>query len=382
MTHALHLTTWHPYIDGVSGTFVLEQCAALRDASVTVGLLFSRIQGLRGFRPQRLARGAPGFVKMEQPVPTFGFKSWSMPGMNGLASAMNERMLCNRYAAYVRVLGRPDILHAHVALAAGQAARRIAADTGLGYVVTEHSSEILNGMASARKRRAAAAVYADARCVLAVSSGLADSIRSICPTANIRVVGNLVREAVFALRKQPADSRSRVIVVSIGSLSPNKRTHDAIAALAGLPLPLRDQIEHWIVGDGPARDALAAQAAAGGVRTIFHGNMAHDRTMQLLADADLLLHASEYETFGIVVAEAMALGVPVVATRCGGPESFVNGTTGVLVPVGDVDALRCAVIGIVKDRNAWKARSAAIAQYARDRFHESNVVSAIIESYR
>ena len=53
MTHALHLTAWHPVIDGFSGVFVIEQCAALRSHGAQIGLIFSRIQGLRDMSPKR-----------------------------------------------------------------------------------------------------------------------------------------------------------------------------------------------------------------------------------------------------------------------------------------------------------------------------------------
>lgn len=382
MTHVLHLSTWHPVIDDVAGLFVLEQCAALRALEIKTGLIFSRIQGARGLTVGRVARGIPGFVRFDAPVPTLGFKSWNVPGLAPFVPRVNEWMLRNRYAAYAHAFGKPDILHAHVALEGGSAARRIAAQAGIDYVVTEHSSEVLNGIATSARQKAAARIYREARYVLAVSEVLAERIAQICPAARIRVVGNLVRSSVFARRLTGRILGDRIKIVSICSLSPNKRMHIAIQALLELPETMRVRIDHHIVGEGPERAALEEQSRKGGLHTIFHGNLPHDRVMAVLAEADLFLHPSAYETFGVVIAEAMALGVPVVATRCGGPEGIVEPETGLLVEVDDIDAMRDAVGRMLNNLAEWRMRGDAIARRAHDRFHENNIAMAIAETYR
>lgn len=381
MTHALHLTAWHPYIDGVSGVFVLEQCAALKAAGLEIGLIFSRIEGLRGLAVRRLLRGLPGLVRLDYPVRTLGFKSWNVPGGAQLAPRFNAWALQNRFKAYVRTYGRPDILHAHVALETGPAARGIATMTGLDYVLTEHSTEILNGCLTPHRRAIARAVYADARSVIAVSPILADRILDICPSANVRVIGNLIRDDVFALRRPNFETDGRIRVATIGALVPHKRVRNVIAALMDFPPPLKERIDYAVIGDGPERGMLEAAVREAGIRATFHGNLPHDHAMALLASMDLLIHASAYETFGVVLAEAMALGLPVVATRCGGPEGIVTDETGALVPVDDVEALGLATRAILQDLDGWRARRAAISQRAHDLYHETSIASAIAETY-
>ncbi|BBB08633.1 hypothetical protein SPYCW_1649 [Sphingopyxis sp. EG6] len=361
---------------------MVEQCAALRAAGLDVGLIFSRIQGLRSFKSDRALRGLPGFVKLDLPIPAFGFKSWNVPGMNALLPRLAMVMLRNRFAAYVKARGRPDILHAHVALESGPAARKIAAEFGLRYVVTEHSTAILNGGQTGTQLAVARAVYRDAHCVIAVSKVLSDRILDICPDANVRVIANVVRDSVFSLRKPNRNMLDGIIVVSIGVLASHKRFDDAIMALSQLPIDMKGRIEHRIIGDGPERARLEALAARGGVRTKFYGNLTHVEAMRALADARLFLHPSSYETFGVVLAEAMALGVPVVTTLCGGPETFVTPETGKLVPVGDIEALRIAVQDVLDHPDLWTGRAGTIAQYAHDHFHESSVTSAIRKTYQ
>ena len=69
----------------------------------------------------------------------------------------------------------------------------------------------------------------------------------------------------------------------------------------------------------------------------------------ILAHADIFVLASRKETFGIVYVEAMAKGLPVIATKCGGPEEFVNKENGILVPVDNVEELSKAMLLMYKE---------------------------------
>lgn len=382
MTHVLHMTTWHPYIHGAAGAFVLEQCAALDAVGMEVGLIFSRIEGLRALKLRNWWRGIPGLIQLSEPVPTLGFKSWNLPGMNGMVPYVNKAMLKNRFSAYASSFGRPDILHAHVALEAGSAAYDIAEAFGLEYVVTEHSTEILNGNIGCERTLLARRIYERAKSVIAVSTTLADRILEICPNAKVRVIGNVVRDFVFQLSQDTANARDRIVLAAIGNLVPHKRTHNAIEALAGLPKQIKANVELIIIGDGPERGRLEELAGEAGIRAIFYGNLPHDQAMRLLAKADLLVHASAYETFGVVLAEAMALGLPVVATRSGGPQEFVTEETGYLVAVDNVDELRAALSRVFTDISLWRGNRESISRFAYNRFHEISIGAAIAESYK
>lgn len=98
----------------------------------------------------------------------------------------------------------------------------------------------------------------------------------------------------------------------------------------------------------------------------------------LLAAAQVFLLPSETESFGLGALEALASGVPVIATRVGGlPEVVRDGETGLLFPVGNVDGMAAAAIALLRDRARWETMSAAGAADARARF----ALNAIVPQY-
>lgn len=380
MTHTVHLSTWHPYIDGMAGTFVLEQCQAIAGAGVETGLVFSRIEGLRAIRGSRILRGTPSFVSTKTPVRSFGFKSWSLPGLRSFAPAVNRFMLKNRLSAYISSYGTPDIVHGHVALETGLAAMDFAEQSGRPFVITEHSTEVYNGL-SPQRAKIASEVYSAARTVIAVSAVLAERIADIAPQANVVVIPNLVRAQVFESKRARGVSDGRVKLVSISALAAHKRIDLGLDAIARLPKELQRKIEYTIIGDGPELQILLKKSKRIEAQVAFVGNKAHGDAMSILAQGDILLHPSSYETFGVVLAEAMALGLPVIATRCGGPEGIVNAANGMLVDVDDVGSLSAALEEMLCEIDNWHSRSSGIIEYARANFHESVVADAIIKTY-
>jgi glycosyltransferase involved in cell wall biosynthesis len=103
----------------------------------------------------------------------------------------------------------------------------------------------------------------------------------------------------------------------------------------------------------------------------------------LLAGADLYLLPSQSESFGLSALEALASGVPVVASRVGGlPEVVRDGETGWLFPIGDVDAMADAAIALLRDPERWRVVSAAAAADARARFATDDIVSQYEALYR
>ena len=99
-----------------------------------------------------------------------------------------------------------------------------------------------------------------------------------------------------------------------------------------------------------------------------------------MAAANVFVLPSHHETFGVVVIEALALGKPVIATRCGGPESIIESGDGLLVPTNNIEALAQAMAEISSHMDQYDPVD--IRERCRIRFGEEAIVSRLIEVYQ
>lgn len=160
----------------------------------------------------------------------------------------------------------------------------------------------------------------------------------------------------------------RQVIVSVGRLVGWKGLHVIIEALAHLP----ERVRYQVIGEGSERAALAELAGRLGVRdrVDFAGHVSHAELPGILAQADVFVQPSiGEEAFGISVVEAMACGLPVLASDNGGMrETVVPGHTGDLLPPGDVRAWGVALAGILDDGERRHSLGTAARQRALDHF--------------
>jgi glycosyltransferase involved in cell wall biosynthesis len=146
-----------------------------------------------------------------------------------------------------------------------------------------------------------------------------------------------------------------VVLLYVGRLSAEKRLNDLRAILERVP-----GTRLALVGDGPARSDLQTYFA--GTNTVFTGYLKGEELSQAYASADVFVFPSALESFGLVVVEAMAAGLPAVASRVGGvPDVIEEGRTGYTFNVGDVAAL----VEGVRQISASRERLTAMGQSAR-----------------
>ena len=112
----------------------------------------------------------------------------------------------------------------------------------------------------------------------------------------------------------------------------------------------------------------------------FLGIQSPDQVAETMRRSSLLVLPSRRETLGAVLIEALACGIPVVATRCGGPEDVVNDSVGMLVPNEDPSSLADAMEIVLKQREEYDPR--VLRQYAAERFSWQTVAAQTIDLYR
>ncbi len=176
-------------------------------------------------------------------------------------------------------------------------------------------------------------------------------------------------------------SRSGMQIVHVSNFRPVKRVPDVVAAFALVRRELPARL--CLVGDGPGRSAAESQCRELGIAddVSFLGNQA--RVEPILDQSDLFLSASETESFGLASLEALASGVPVVATRTGGvPEVVCQGRNGLLCPVGDVEALAESCVSLLADTSRREAFARHGRRWASSSFDRDAIVARYREIYR
>jgi N-acetyl-alpha-D-glucosaminyl L-malate synthase BshA len=221
--------------------------------------------------------------------------------------------------------------------------------------------------------------------VTAVSRYLRDETHKAfqCSACGIEVIPNFVNLNEY-YPSDDARGRSSLapfgtrMLMHVSNFRPVKRVPDVVEAFAKIRQHVPSVLV--LVGDGPERPATEAAVARLGVgeHVRFLGKV--DAVADLLRAADLFLLPSASESFGLAALEAMACGVPVIASRVGGiPEVIVDGESGALVDVGDVDAMARRAIEFLEPKRWKQAREAAVT-HAR-RFDEAEIVPLYEDFY-
>jgi D-inositol-3-phosphate glycosyltransferase len=199
------------------------------------------------------------------------------------------------------------------------------------------------------------------------------------------IIPHLVDTEVFVPRDKQESRRALglpegiPLVLFVGRLDPVKALPDLLLAFA--ILSERSECRLVLVGDGPERNRL--RQLAGRLRIVdkvqFVGPKPRREVASWMSAADLLVLPSVSEGFGLVLAESIACGRPVVATRCGGPEDIVTPELGRLAPCASPEALSDGIAEVLACLDSFPPE--LLAGRARDLWTPASVVTRIMSVY-
>lgn len=275
--------------------------------------------------------------------------------------------------------GKINLIHAHVSYPGGYLASILGREFDIPYVLTEHMSPFPfpSLMRQGRPLSEIDQAFAFAKATIAVSPSLAQRIASF-GYSEPYVIPNVVDERRF---QTGAPDSKKTIFFTLCGLSDQKGIDHLLEAIA-LWNPPAHRYEFRIGGDGPMRQAYQDMAGRLGVadRIRWLGPISRDQGPRLFRDCHIYVMPSRHETFGVVYAEAIASGKPVIATRCGGPEFIVNETNGVLIEVGDIPALAAAMKNLADTWEQYDPQ--AIRADFLTRFSRPVIVRQLASLYR
>lgn len=370
--HILIIPSWYPAYPGdICGCFFREQALALQKHGHQVGVIDVKLRLPRSLK--LLFSGFFGnFTEVDEGLLTYRFC-----GMDWCRRLpQQQRRLWLHYGMklaehYISLHGKPDVIHAHAMLNGGLLAKAISEKYAIPFVVTEHSSAFARGLVNQQQIALARGVSSSAARRLAVSGALCKLLEHQLGGVALRweEMPNIVSQKfIDAELSAPHSETGAFPFLNVAMLEENKGVHTLLSAFARV-FDSDPNVTLKIGGDGVERPRLEALAGKLGVadRVLFLGMLSREQVLNEMSNASVFVLPSRYETFGVVVIEALALGKPVIATRCGGPESIIREQDGILVPADDVLALAEAM---KKMRSAYASydaaeiRAACIARYS------------------
>ncbi|MCR5510649.1 MAG: glycosyltransferase [Lachnospiraceae bacterium] len=377
----------------IHGVFQFDQAKALHEAGERVVFLALDLRSIRRWRKWGVNRRSLSDI----PVYEYNFPCGPMP------PAVKYRIQDHAFKRAIRAIekefGKPRLIHIHTCQQAISATEYCRC-SDIPYFITEHITPLdETAPIESRKRDA----LHGAACVICVSNALGRDIKRTYDV-DFTVVPNIVDLSDFrytgpetASTSSTSQGSSHIThIISAGRVDRGKGFDILIRAYAELKKTDPD-VHLTIMGDGPEMDMIRSLATQLGIpedhttgesdstsadvrgSVTFTGIYHRNEFAEALKHSDIFVLPSRSETFGIVYAEAMAAGVPVIGTRCGGPEDFVEDSDGILVPVDDVKALADAMAVMIEEYDNYD--SASIAESVRERFAPAAIASRLLQIF-
>ena len=281
------------------------------------------------------------------------------------------------YKKILREEGKPNILHAHFT-ELGYIASTLKNQTNIPFVITEHSSLINKANIEKRLYKKASIAYKKADALIAVSPTLSQRIEDKFFIKPI-YIPNIVDTQIF--KYLPKVDNKKFNFVSIGNLIYSKRMDLTIEAF-NKAFNNNNNATLTIFGEGSERVRLEEIISKYNLskRVELKGMCSRSCIAKQLSKSDCFVLASQSETFGVAYIEALAMGIPVIATKCGGPEGFVNKDNGIMIDVNNENQLIEAIKYMYDNIGKYDRKS--IAMETKERFSPKTVANKIIEVYK
>jgi glycosyltransferase involved in cell wall biosynthesis len=289
-----------------------------------------------------------------------------------------------------RQWGSFDLIHVNVVNRAGFIALLLKKLRGIKYVITEHSTpdiKYLRGESTTTKipsKLLKKITVRNAEFINVDSKTSLEYWKKAGIDGNYGVIQNVVEimQDYINYKKTNQDKIKRAVHISI--LIERKNVADIIRAYAHIYNDLgKRNIEFHIIGTGEQKaflETLAAELNVLNKCVYFHGFVEEDKKMELLVNSDFHIINSDEEGFSVVTAEAILYGIPVIATKCGGPEDFVPKEVGILINRRDLKGLIDAILSMIDHSDDYD--KSFLREYGRNHFSPEVISRKTYDVYK
>lgn len=329
------------------GIFERDQASALKKQGFDVAVCALDMRSIRRKRKFGISRfidDGMNIIECNTPAGRIGLRL-----LNGLSWLTFKKA----YKKLVKEWGKPDIIHAHFGRATGYVALKAKQKYGIDYIITEHDSGIKDGIFTKAEEKLLRKIYDGAKGRIAVSRSFQEKLQEVFALP-FEYIPNIVDINSFLnVSKIPHEG---INVVSVGTLVDMRKGMDVtIRAFAKAKSVNQSLGKLTIIGGGSSMDILKNIADSEGTTdsVVFTGQLSRKEIAEQFAMSDIFVLASRNETFGVVYIEAMCAGLPVIATKCGGPEGIFTEDEGKYVQVDNVEELSDAILEIARNLSAY-----------------------------
>jgi glycosyltransferase involved in cell wall biosynthesis len=296
----------------------------------------------------------------------------SLPGITQL------KYLANTYRFIIReilIQNPPDIIHSHFSYPGGFLGTIIQKRKRIPNVITEHTRIGAYSRSWYHKQCLKYSIR-NTCSMISVSNFLKIEIEGVFQRPII-IIPNFVDTEIFKIPASKSHDK-----INIGFLwaveSKNKRMDLFLKSVSLLD---KTKFSLHIGGDSALIETFRNKAKEIGVDAIckFYGEISRNEIADFYSRLDIFVLASDYETFGIVLIEAMSCGIPVIATKCGGPQEIITQETGLLVERNNPSELANAINKM--SENLERYNNTSIRNYAESKFGKSVFLAKISDLY-
>ena len=366
--HVLVIPSWyHTTFNRIRGIFFKDQALAIADKVDKVGVVAPVLISIKeifktkllSFEEERCTD--QGLFEYIQPILAFPFlKRYNRYLQFRIGKKMAKK--------YILENGLPDIVHLQSALA-GKLALWLQKEYQIPFIVTEHSSAFQRKQLSSSEISLAQEVFSSSNCNVAVSDVLANDLFMLFKQDFI-VIPNIVDTDYFTPAKQ---KNKKFTFLNVAHLNSNKNHQLLIKAFAEL---VKEKDAHLVIaGAGEERKQLEKLIVSLGLekKVLLFGKANREEVKLLMQQANCFVLSSKVETFGVVLIEAMACGLPVISTKCGGPNKIIDVELGILCSLNISSLYQSMLDMIVKKIDGKLIRKKAVERYSKNSVSEKIV---------
>ncbi len=355
------------------GSFELEQAKLLARKGHEVSYIALTLS----FFDRQDKRGLRTFT--EDNVSVYTYSHFYFPGKLGIyLENFEDKCWMKLFEKAEKNSGKPDIIHVHYPSMISSINKiEQYRKNGTKIFATEHWSRVLINNLHKHEKKRLEYYAANASCFASVGKPLQEAVKKLVPVnVPMEIIPNVISPRFFSKQCKKNDN-SEINFIAVGRLVPLKQFDKIIKSFRST-FDGRNDVRLTLIGSGSERKNLE-EIAGNDQRIRFLGELPLADVEKEVANADVLVSFSKYETFGVPVAEAWACGKPAIVSRQSGIAAFVDDSNGMVVSSDSSEQLCDAMKNISVKYNDYD--SDKIREFAKEHFSDDAIIQKITEMY-